>query len=104
MGWIRRLFDRRRQEQEFDRELQFHIDQLTRDNLARGMTPDEAHRQAMVEFGGQAQCREALDDLHRIYFLETFVANLRFAFRMLRKRPGLSAAIVLTLALGTGAN
>ena len=104
MEWIKRLFRRHRQEHEFDRELEFHIDALTRDNIARGMTLEEARRQALLDFGGSAQMREAMDEVHRLPLIETFIANLRFGLRMLRKSPTLSATMVLTLALGIGAN
>ncbi|HLW55394.1 MAG TPA: ABC transporter permease [Candidatus Angelobacter sp.] len=104
MDWLKRLFARNRQNQEFDAELQFHIDELIRENLAAGMTPDEARRRALVEFGGKTQHRAAVDEVHRIPLLETFFSNLRFALRMLRRAPGLAAAVVVTLALGVGAN
>lgn len=104
MGWIKRLFGRKIQELEFDHELQFHIDELTRENLARGMAPEEARRQALLEFGGKTQQQAAVDEVHRIPLLETLFANLRFGWRMLRRAPLLAAAVVVTLALGVGAN
>jgi len=48
MHWLKSLFVRTLREQEFERELQFHIEEVTRDFLASGMTPEEAHRRAML--------------------------------------------------------
>jgi hypothetical protein len=59
MGWFSWLFDRNRREREFDRELQFHIEQVTREYLARGMSREEAHRRAMVELGGKEQSAQS---------------------------------------------
>ncbi len=103
MSWFR-LFDRNRREQEFDRELQFHIDQVTRDFVEQGMTPEEAHRQALLEFGGKEQAAQSLRDVHVVSMLERARANLKAGFRLIRRAPGFSAAVILTLALGVGAN
>lgn len=89
---------------EIDRELDFHIEELTRQNIADGMTTEEARRQARLEFGGKEQTAEQLREVHQLPILETALANLKFAGRMMRKRPGFSAAIILTLTLGIGAN
>lgn len=55
MSWFTRIFDRNRREQDFDRELQFHIDELTQNLIAQGLAPDGAHRRTMLEFGGKEQ-------------------------------------------------
>ena len=100
-NWFRR---KQILESEFDRELRFHIDKLTQENIDAGMSAGEARRQAMLEFGGKEQMTEELREVHTIPFLETALANLKFALRLVRKAPALSLAIVLTLALGIGAN
>ena len=89
---------------DLDREMNFHVEQLRQDNLARGMTEEEARRQAILEFGGKEQVKEELRDVHRIPLLETLAGNLRFAWRMVRKAPVFSATVIVTLALGIGAN
>jgi putative ABC transport system permease protein len=104
MRSLKSLFTRDRREQEFDRELQFHIEEATRENAARGMTLEEAHRQAMLEFGGKEQTTQQLRDVHVIGWVERTAANLKSGFRLIRKAPGFSAAVILTLALGIGAN
>jgi putative ABC transport system permease protein len=104
MSWIQHIFRRKDIEQELDRELQFHIEELKRENLLRGMTPEEAYRHAILEFGGKQQCKEELRDVYRFRILDATARNLRFAIRLLRKSPASSAVIILTLVLGIGAN
>jgi putative ABC transport system permease protein len=104
MEWTKRFFRRQRQQQEFDLELQHHIEALTSENLAQGMTFEEARRRALADFGGRAQFRDAMDEVHRLPLIESLTSNLRFALRMMRKAPGLAAAVIFTLALGIGAN
>lgn len=95
---------RRHTDRELERELAFHIEELRRENLARGLSQDEARRQALLEFGGAQQLKEELREVHRLPLIETIAANLRYALRMIRKTPLFSAAVILTLALGIGAN
>ena len=104
MSWWKSLFRKRALHGQFDTELRFHIDELTSANIAAGMSPEEAHRQALLEFGGRQQIKEELGDVHRVRIIETTLANLKFAFRFIRKSPSLSIVIILTLALGIGAN
>lgn len=55
MRWLKSLISRDRREREFDRELQIHIDEFTRENVVRGLPYEEAHRQAMLEFGERSR-------------------------------------------------
>jgi predicted permease len=104
MSWLRFFRRKQVQEQEFDRELRFHIEELTRENIASGMTPEEAHRQAMLEFGGKEQMTEELREVHKLPIIETLAMNLRFAWRLICKSPVFSIVVIVTLALGIGAN
>ncbi len=104
MSWFKSLFSRERHEQEFDRELQFHLDEATRENISRGMTPEEARRRAMLQFGGKEQTTQELRDVHLVGLLERTLANLKSGFRLIRTAPGFATAVILTLALGIGAN
>ena len=104
MQWLKSFKSKSDREKEFDSELRFHIDELTEKNIANGMSPDEAHRQAMLEFGGKEQMTEQLREVHQIPVLETMAMNLKFAWRMIRKSPVFSLVVILTLALGSGAN
>src|ERR1700722_11846485 len=89
---------------QIDSELRFHIDALMEENIAAGMSPGEARRQAQLEFGGREQIKEELRDVYRVQFLDAATTNLKSAFRFLRKSPSFSIAVILTLALGIGAN
>ncbi|HEV2348761.1 MAG TPA: ABC transporter permease [Terriglobia bacterium] len=98
------LSRRRKREVQLDPELAFHIDELKDAHIAAGMSPEEAHRQAMLAFGGREQIKEELRDVYRVAAIETTLANLRSALRFMRKSPMFSLTVILTLALGIGAN
>ncbi len=89
---------------QFDSELRFHVDRLTEENIGAGMTPEEARRRAVLEFGGAEQVKEELRDVQRIPVLETALSHFKWAFRFIRKSPSFSFVVILTLALGIGAN
>ncbi|HKV63276.1 MAG TPA: ABC transporter permease [Candidatus Acidoferrum sp.] len=102
-GW-KSLFRKRALDAQLDSELRFHIERLVNDYIAEGMTPEEARRKAVLEFGGREQIKEELRDVYRIRLLDATVANLKSAFRFIRKSPTFSLTVILTLALGIGAN
>lgn len=102
--WWKSLFRKPELDSQMDAELRFHIEEVTRAKIAAGMSPEAARRSTVLEFGGREQIKEELRDVHRVRYIETAVANLKSAFRFLRKSPSFSAAIILTLALGIGAN
>ena len=95
---------RNKREQEFDRELQFHLEERTRELMAEGLSQQEAHRRAQVELGGKEQTAQQLREVHTFAVVETIASNLRSGFRLIRRAPGFSLTVILTLALGIGAN
>src|SRR5690349_2113058 len=97
-------FRKRPLDPQYEAELCFHIEKLTDENIAAGMTPEEARRRAVLEFGGAEQIKEELRDVQRMPVLETTLKNFQWALRFIRKSPSFSIVVILTLALGIGAN
>ena len=104
MSWWKFLLPKRASDPQLDSELRFHIDELIEANIVGGMPPEEARRRAMLEFGGQEQVKEEVRDVYRVRIMDSAVAHLKSAMRFIRKSPSFSATIILTLALGIGAN
>jgi len=87
-----------------DREIAYHLDELTKANVAKGLGADEGRRQAVIAFGGPEQVKQQLREVHTSAFLNRMAFNLKSAMRFLRRSPSLSAAVILVLAVGIGAN
>lgn len=104
MAWWNKVFRNRAPEEDLDREVAFHIDELIEKNISEGMNPVEARRRAMLEFGGREQVKQELRDIQASAILESVSFNLSAAIRFIRRSPSFAAAVILTLALGIGAN
>ena len=97
-AWLSRLaglFHKSRRDRELADELESHLQMHMDDNLRRGMTAEEARRQAHLQLGGVEQTKEIYRDRRGLPALETVLQDIRFAARMLAKSPALTAIVVI---------
>src|ERR1041384_4434209 len=93
----------RRRSEDLRQEMHGHIAIETDENIERGMTPEEARRQAMIKFGNPTLAQEDAQIMWSLPSLESVLADVRFGWRVLWKTPGFALVAALPLALGIGA-
>src|SRR5215475_5098308 len=101
---LRALFFKSRLEDELQAELQFHLEREIEENIARGMTPEDARYAALRGFGGVELVKEESRDVRGVRLLEELWQDLRYGARMLMKNCGFTLAAALCLGLGVGVN
>ena len=101
-SFLRNLFFTRRVDADLDQEVHSHLEMLIDEKIRAGMTPAEAQRAARIELGGVEQVKIHVRDSRTGAFLDSLMQDVRFAIRGLRRTAGLTAFVVVTLALGIG--
>lgn len=104
MNWFRQLFLRNRIYTDLSEEIEQHLTERVEALMAEGMSHNQAQATAKREFGNVTRMKERGRETWMWPRLESIGADVKFAFRKLRRSPGFAATAVLTLALGIGAN
>ena len=104
MNWLRQIFSRRRRYDDLSVSIQEHLEDKVEDLMDEGMSREEAERAARREFGNVTRIEERSREVWQSPTLESIWADVRYASRQIQKSPRFAVTVILTLALGIGAN
>jgi putative ABC transport system permease protein len=102
VNWLGRFFRKSKLERQLDSELRFHVEQQSADNIAAGMSPDEARGRALAQFGGLEYIKEETREARGTRSVESLLQDIRFALRMFRKSRCVNLASAFELLLADG--
>lgn len=102
MNW--RFFRRDKEDAEQRQELESYLDIATAENIAQGMSVDEAGRAARRKLGNLTRIREEVYEMNTATFVDSVVRDVRVALRLMKRKPMFAATVIVTLALGIGAS
>jgi|GEM_PF-999708 len=99
---LRNLLHKQQMESQLDAEVRVYVEMVAQEYIAKGLSPEEAMRRALVEFGGVEQVKESVRESRSGTTLESIWMDVRWAAKSIRRAPGSALAMVLLLALGMG--